>query len=212
MRARVRANDIGLSRRIIRQVEESLKRLDTDYIDLYQIHNPDQLTDWEETLRALDDLVRSGKVRYIGNSNMAGWEIMKTRGISTMHGLHAFKSDQSYYSLAARDIEREIIPALKDQQMGLIVWSPLAGGFLTGKYTREHRGSSEDRHAKLAFPPIDTERCTRFLMCFKISRKLMRQLSPKLRLRGSFINKRSPQLSSVLSVLTNCKIIWERAG
>lgn len=151
-------NDIGLSRlHIIRQVEESLKRLNTDYIDLYQIHNPDQLTDWEETLRALDDLVRSGKIRYIGNSNMTGWEIMKTRGISNLHGLHHFKSSQSYYSLAAREIEREIIPALRDQQMGLIVWSPLAGGFLTGKYTREHQGSSEDRHTKLAFPPIDTE-------------------------------------------------------
>ncbi len=94
-------NDIGLSRlHIMRQVEESLKRLGTDYIDLYQIHNPDQLTDWEDTLRALDDLVRSGKVRYIGASNMTGWETMKTRGISRQLGLHEFKSSQLYYSLA----------------------------------------------------------------------------------------------------------------
>ncbi|CAG7654807.1 aldo/keto reductase [Paenibacillus allorhizosphaerae] len=152
-------NELGLSRlHIIRQVEESLRRLGTDYIDLYQIHNPDQLTDWEETLRALDDLVRSGKVRYIGSSNMTGWSLMKTRGLSQLHGLHAFKSSQSYYSLAAREIEREIIPALRDQNMGLIVWSPLAGGFLSGKYTRDNLNDSIGRHAKLAFPPVDLEK------------------------------------------------------
>ncbi|MET3545355.1 aryl-alcohol dehydrogenase-like predicted oxidoreductase [Paenibacillus favisporus] len=152
-------NDLGLSRlHIMRQVEESLKRLGTDYIDLYQIHNPDQLTDWEETLRALDDLVRSGKVRYIGSSNMTGWELMKARGISRELGLHAFKSSQSYYSLAGRDIEREIIPVLKDQNMGLLVWSPLAGGFLSGKYTRTRTGNTDDRHTKFAFPPVDLEK------------------------------------------------------
>ncbi|WP_163878245.1 aldo/keto reductase [Paenibacillus favisporus] len=152
-------NDLGLSRlHIMRQVEESLKRLGTDYIDLYQIHNPDQLTDWEETLRALDDLVRSGKVRYIGSSNMTGWELMKARGISRELGLHAFKSSQSYYSLAGRDIEREIIPVLKDQNMGLLVWSPLAGGFLSGKYARTRTGNSEDRHTKFAFPPVDVDK------------------------------------------------------
>ncbi|MCM2996659.1 aldo/keto reductase [Paenibacillus cellulositrophicus] len=152
-------NDLGLSRlHIMRQVEESLKRLGTDYIDLYQIHNPDQLTDWEETLRALDDLVRSGKVRYIGSSNMTGWELMKARGISRELGLHAFKSSQSYYSLAGRDIEREIIPVLKDQNMGLLVWSPLAGGFLSGKYARTRTGNSDDRHTKFAFPPVDVDK------------------------------------------------------
>ncbi|WP_145025073.1 aldo/keto reductase [Paenibacillus sp. Y412MC10] len=152
-------NDLGLSRlHIMRQVEESLKRLGTDYIDLYQIHNPDQLTDWEETLRALDDLVRSGKVRYIGSSNMTGWELMKARCISRELGLHAFKSSQSYYSLAGRDIEREIIPVLKDQNMGLLVWSPLAGGFLSGKYARTRTGNSEDRHTKFAFPPVDVDK------------------------------------------------------
>lgn len=152
-------NDLGLSRlHIMRQVEESLKRLGTDYIDLYQIHNPDQLTDWEETLRALDDLVRSGKVRYIGSSNMTGWELMKARGISRELGLHAFKSSQSYYSLAGRDIEREIIPVLKDQNKGLLVWSPLAGGFLSGKYTRTRTGNTDDRHTKFAFPPVDVDK------------------------------------------------------
>ncbi|MFC5404864.1 aldo/keto reductase [Cohnella soli] len=152
-------NELGLSRlHIIRQVEESLQRLGTDYIDLYQIHNPDQLTDWEETLRALDDLVRSGKIRYIGSSNMNGWSIMKTRGLSQLHGLHAFKSSQSYYSLAARDIEREVIPVLKDQNMGLIVWSPLSGGFLSGKYSRDNQGGANDRHATVSFPPVDKDK------------------------------------------------------
>lgn len=157
-------NDLGLSRlHIMRQVEESLKRLGTDYIDLYQIHNPDQLTDWEETLRALDDLVRSGKVRYIGSSNMTGWELMKARGISRELGLHAFKSSQSYYSLAGREIEREIIPVLKDQNMGLLVWSPLAGGFLSGKYTRSNAGKADDRHTKFAFPPVDVDKSYRII-------------------------------------------------
>ncbi|KOR75965.1 aldo/keto reductase [Paenibacillus solani] len=152
-------NELGLSRlHITQQVEASLKRLGTDYIDLYQVHNPDQLTDWEETLRALDDLVRSGKVRYIGNSNMTGWNIMKTRGLSQLHGLHAFKSSQSYYSLAAREIEREIIPVLQDQNMGLIVWSPLSGGFLSGKYTRDNPGNDNDRHANVPFPPVDKDK------------------------------------------------------
>lgn len=152
-------NEIGLSRlNIIREVEDSLRRLNTDYIDLYQIHNPDQLTDWEETLRALDDLVRSGKVRYIGSSNLTAWQIMKSRAISQLHGLHAFKSSQSYYSLAGRELEREIIPALWDQNMGLIVWSPLAGGFLSGKYSRENSGGTSDRFTKFAFPPVDVEK------------------------------------------------------
>ncbi|PLT48060.1 Oxidoreductase [Paenibacillus pasadenensis] len=152
-------NELGLSRlHLIQQVEASLKRLGTDYIDLYQVHNPDQVTDWEETLRALDDLVRSGKVRYIGHSNMTGWSILKTRGLSQLHGLHAFKSSQAYYSLAAREIEREIIPALQDQNMGLIVWSPLSGGFLSGKYTRDRQGDTEDRHATISFPPVDKDK------------------------------------------------------
>lgn len=157
-------NDIGLSRlHIMRQVEESLKRLGTDYIDLYQIHNPDQLTDWEDTLRALDELVRSGKVRYIGASNMTGWETMKTRGISRQLGLHEFKSSQLYYSLAGREIEREIIPVLKDQNMGLLVWSPLAGGFLSGKYSRSRQGGGDDRHTKMMFPPVDLDKSYRII-------------------------------------------------
>lgn len=152
-------NDAGLSRgHIIRQAEESLKRLGTDYIDLFQIHGPDPLTDWEETLRALDDLVRSGKVRYIGSSNLQGWQIMKANGISRQLGLHPFKTTQSYYSLAGRDVEREILPVLEDQKMGLLVWSPLAGGFLSGKYTRDNQGGADDRRNKFDFPPVDREK------------------------------------------------------
>ncbi|MDN3955550.1 aldo/keto reductase [Sporolactobacillus laevolacticus] len=152
-------NQVGLSRaQIIQQAEDSLKRLGTDYIDLYQIHGPDPFTDWEETLRALDELIRSGKVRYIGCSNLQGWQIMKANGIATQLSTHAFHTNQSYYSLAGRDIEREIIPVVQDQKMGLLVWSPLAGGFLTGKYTRNNQGGADDRRMKLDFPPIDREK------------------------------------------------------
>jgi Predicted oxidoreductases (related to aryl-alcohol dehydrogenases) len=128
------------------------------YIDLFQIHGPDPLTDWEETMRALDDLVHSGKVRYIGCSNLQGWQIMKANGVSRQLGLQAFHSDQSYYSLAGRDIEREVIPAVQDQNMGLIVWSPLAGGFLSGKYLLDSQGGPNDRRTKFDFPPVDKER------------------------------------------------------
>ncbi|MFB5683508.1 aldo/keto reductase [Paenibacillus terreus] len=152
-------NQVGLSRvHIMQQVEESLKRLGTDYIDLYQIHRPDPLTDWEEILRTLDELVHSGKVRYTGCSNLQGWQIMKANGISRQLGMHSFKSSQSYYSLAGRDVERDIIPVLQDQKMGLLVWSPMAGGFLSGKYTRENQGGAEDRRSKFDFPPVDREK------------------------------------------------------
>lgn len=151
-------NDVGLSRlHIVRAVEESLARLGTDYIDLYQIHRPDALTNVEDTLRALDDLVRAGKVRYIGCSNLAAWQIMKALGISRAEGLERFRCTQSYYSLAGRELEREIVPLLQDQHLGLLVWSPLAGGFLSGKFTREGTDPS-GRRASFDFPPIDKER------------------------------------------------------
>lgn len=151
-------NQAGLSRaHLIEEAEACLKRLGTDYIDLFQIHGPDPLTDWEETMRALDDLVRSGKVRYIGCSNLQGWQMMKANGISRQLGLRGFQSNQSYYSLAGRDIERDILPVVQDQRMGLLVWSPLAGGFLSGKYTRENSGGADDRRTKFDFPPVDRE-------------------------------------------------------
>jgi len=151
-------NQVGLSRlHILQAVEASLKRLDTDYIDLYQIHRFDLLTNIEDTLRTLDDLVRAGKVRYIGCSNLAAWQLMKALAVSREQGLERFKCTQSYYSLAGRDLEREMIPLLKDQGLGLLVWSPLAGGFLSGKFTRD-AGDDTARRAKFDFPPVNKEK------------------------------------------------------
>ena len=148
------ANQVGLSRlHIMQGVEASLQRLGTDYIDLYQIHRADPDTNIEDTLRALDDLVRQGKVRYIGCSNLPAWELMKSLGISSAQNLERFKCTQSFYSLAGRELERDVSPLLQDQGLGLLVWSPLAGGFLSGKFTREGEGSG--RRANFDFPPID---------------------------------------------------------
>ena len=151
-------NEVGLSRlHIVESVEASLKRLGTDYIDLYQIHRPDPLTNLEDTLRALDDLVRAGKVRYIGCSNLDAWVLMKALGISRAEHLERFRCTQSYYSLVGRELERQTIPLLEDQGLGLLVWSPLAGGFLSGKFTRTG-GDAAARRAKFDFPPVNKER------------------------------------------------------
>jgi aryl-alcohol dehydrogenase-like predicted oxidoreductase len=151
------ANQVGLSRlHIIQAAEASLKRLGTDYIDLYQIHRSDPETDIEETLIALTDLVRSGKVRYIGCSNLEAWELMQALGVSERRGLEAFKCTQSYYSLSGRELEHQTIPLIQDQGLGLLVWSPLAGGFLSGKFSREG-GPEGTRRATFEFPPINKE-------------------------------------------------------
>lgn len=148
------ANEVGLSRlHIMQEVEASLKRLDTDYIDLYQIHRPDLETNIEDTLRALDDLVRQGKVRYIGCSNLPAWQLMKSLAVSRAEGLERFRSTQSYYSLVGRQLEWDTIPLAQDQKLGLLVWSPLAGGFLSGKFTRDMTG--EGRRKTFDFPPVD---------------------------------------------------------
>jgi aryl-alcohol dehydrogenase-like predicted oxidoreductase len=138
-------------------VDASLKRLGTDYIDLYQIHRFDPLTNLEDTLRALDDLVHAGKVRYIGCSNLVAWQLMKALAISREQRLERFRCTQSFYSLAGRDLEREMIPLLKDQGLGLLVWSPLAGGFLSGKFTRSG-GDETARRASFDFPPVDKDK------------------------------------------------------
>ena len=152
-------NDIGLSRVHIRQqVEESLRRLGTDYIDLYQIHGLDIYTSFEDTMRTLNDLVREGKIRYIGASNHMAWQLMKMQGIAGKNGWEKFKSLQAYYSIGARDLEREVVPLLQDQNMGLMVWSPLAGGFLSGKYRRGKDPEGESRRKEFDFPPIDKEK------------------------------------------------------
>jgi aryl-alcohol dehydrogenase-like predicted oxidoreductase len=148
-------NQVGLSRlHIMEAVDASLKRLGTDYIDLYQIHRFDPLTNLEDTLRALDDLVHAGKVRYIGCSNLVAWQLMKALAISREQRLERFRCTQSFYSLAGRELEREMIPLLKDQGLGLLVWSPLAGGFLSGKFTRQG-GDETARRASFDFPPVD---------------------------------------------------------
>jgi len=151
-------NNSGLTRKhILQQANESLTRLNMDYIDLYQIHGFDPLTPIEETLEALDSLVKSGKVRYIGCSNLAAWQIMKALGVSAQQHLAKFVSLQAYYTIAGRDLEREVVPLLLDQKLGLMVWSPLAGGFLSGKYTRE-ANAEEGRRVNFDFPPVNKDK------------------------------------------------------
>lgn len=152
-------NQVGLSRaHIMDAAEASLRRLQVDHIDLYQIHGQDLLTPLEETLRALKDLVRSGKVRYLGVSNHAAWQIMKALAISDRRGWSRFESIQAYYSLAGRDIEREIVPLALDQGLGILVWSPLAGGLLSGKFAEGAEGPPDARRTTFDFPPVDRQR------------------------------------------------------
>ena len=152
-------NQIGLSRvHIMQECDASLRRLGTDYIDLYQIHGHDPDTDIQETLGALNDLVRAGKVRYIGCSNLTAWQLMKALAVSRQQGLAEFISTQSYYSIAGRELEREMIPLLDDQGLGLLPWSPLAGGFLSGKFTRDGEGDPDARRTTFDFPPVDKNR------------------------------------------------------
>jgi aryl-alcohol dehydrogenase-like predicted oxidoreductase len=151
-------NDAGLSRfHLMRSVEASLRRLRTDRIDLYQLHVFDPRTPVEETLAALDDLVRQGKVRYIGVSNFAAWQIAKAAGLCAGRGYPPLASGQAYYSLAGRDIETEIVPALADSGIGLLVYSPLAGGFLSGKFSRTGASDETARRMTGSQPPADPE-------------------------------------------------------
>ena len=152
-------NTRGASRgHILDGVKASLTRLQLDHIDLYQIHGFDNATPIEETLRALDQLVRHGHVRHIGVSNWAAWQIAKALGISERLGLARFESLQAYYTVAGRDLERELVPMLASEGLGLMVWSPLAGGFLSGKFTRDTQGEEGSRRTKFDFPPVDKER------------------------------------------------------
>ncbi|MBQ5265192.1 aldo/keto reductase [Klebsiella pneumoniae] len=152
-------NDVGASRgHIMDAVEASLKRLQTDHIDLYQIHANDIITPIDETLRALDDLVTQGKVRYIGVSNWQAWKIARSLGISEHKNLARFETLQAYYSLAGRDLERELGPLLSAEKMGLLVWSPLAGGLLSGKFTRNNQKPEDSRRSEFDFPIVNRER------------------------------------------------------
>jgi aryl-alcohol dehydrogenase-like predicted oxidoreductase len=155
-------NQVGLSRgHIMDAVNASLRRLQLEHIDLYQIHGRDLATPLEETLRALEDLVRSGKVRYLGASNQAAWQMMKALAISQQRGWNRFESIQAYYALAARDLEREIVPAALDQGLGILVWSPLAGGLLSGKFSEQDAGPQGARRSTFDFPPVDRARAFR---------------------------------------------------
>jgi aryl-alcohol dehydrogenase-like predicted oxidoreductase len=139
-------NDAGLSRHhLIAECEASLRRLGTDHIDLYQVHEWDGQTPLEETLEALDTLVKSGKIRYVGASNYAGWQLMKALGVADRHGYERFACQQIYYSLQARDAEYELGPLAVDQGVGILVWSPLAGGLLSGKFRRGQEGPAGTR-------------------------------------------------------------------
>ena len=152
-------NNVGQSRyHIFNEVDASLKRLQLDHIDLYQLHGFDPLTPFEESLSALNDLVRMGKIRSIGLCNMAAWQIMKALATSRNHGWSEFASVQAYYTIAGRDLERELVPLLEDQKLGLMIWSPLAGGFLSGKVSRDTEVAAGTRRASFDFPPLNKPR------------------------------------------------------
>ena len=152
-------NSRGMSHlHIMDAVKASLKRLQLDHIDLYQIHGFDPATPIEEAVRALDNLVQQGHVRYLGVSNWAAWQIMKALGIGERLGLSRVQSLQAYYTLAGRDLERELVPMMHSEGVGLLVWSPLAGGLLSGKYGRDTQAEKGSRRTTFDFPPVDLER------------------------------------------------------
>jgi aryl-alcohol dehydrogenase-like predicted oxidoreductase len=152
-------NNVGLSRQhIFASVEKSLRRLGTDYIDLYQVHGWDILTPVEETMRALDDLVRQGKVRYLGCSNWSARHLMKAVCLARANRWAEFVSLQAYYSLVGRDLEHELLPLCREEDLGVLPWSPLSGGFLSGKYRRDNPNPEGARRSGFQFPPIDEAR------------------------------------------------------
>jgi aryl-alcohol dehydrogenase-like predicted oxidoreductase len=163
-------NDRGASRgHIMDGIKRSLERLKLDYVDLYQIHGNDPVTPVEETVRALDDLVREGLVRYVGVSNWAAWKIMKALGTAEQKDFARFETLQAYYSIAGRDLERDIVPLLNDQKVGLMVWSPLAGGLLSGKFGPGSNGPEGARRTTFDFPPVDKDRAW---PCIEAMRKI----------------------------------------
>ncbi len=163
-------NDRGASRgHIMDQVKLSLERLQTDHIDLYQIHGNDTVTPIEETLRALDDLVSQGLVRYVGVSNWAAWKIAKALGVSERQGYARFETLQAYYTIAGRDLERELVPMITSEDVGLMVWSPLAGGLLSGKFGPGSNNPEGARRTTFDFPPVDRDRA---FACIEVMREI----------------------------------------
>ena len=148
-------NEVGHSRvHLMAAIEASLRRLGTDYVDLLQLHAFDSLTPFDDIVRTLDDAVRAGKVRYLGCSNFYAWQLVKAQAVAAALGCEKFAALQAYYSVVGRDIEREIVPAVLDQGIGLLTWCPLAGGLLTGKFTRSRRPSDSSRRLRFDFPPV----------------------------------------------------------
>ncbi len=161
-------NQVGLSRSHIHaSIDASLKRMNLDFVDLYQIHGVDKDTPIEETVRALDEVVKSGKARYVGFSNLPAWMAMKAIGFADANGLARFQSGQVYYSIAGRDIEREIVPLAADQGLAILPWSPLAGGLLSGKFDPDKPGPEGARRTSFDFPPVDKERLPKVLSALR---------------------------------------------
>jgi aryl-alcohol dehydrogenase-like predicted oxidoreductase len=161
-------NQVGLSRaHILASIDGSLGRLGLDHVDLYQIHGFDPVTPIEETVRALDDVVRSGKARYVGFSNLPAWVASKALTFAEENGLARFQSAQVYYSIAGRDIEREIAPMCQAERVAILPWSPLAGGLLSGKFDPDKKGPADARRASFDFPPVDMARLPRVLAALR---------------------------------------------
>src|SRR5450759_4865181 len=159
------ANQVGLSRfHILDSVNDSLQRMNLSHIDLLYIHGVDPITPLEETMRGLEDVVRSGKVRYLGISNHPAWMVMKANGIADKMGWTKFVASQNFYSIASRDIEREIVPMALSEGIGIMPWSPLAGGFLSGKFTRDNKTEGDSSRDTLDFPRLTNQKHTILLM------------------------------------------------
>lgn len=176
VRGRVGAgpNEVGLTRaHILASIDASLRRLKLDYVDLYQIHGVDRLTPIEETVRALDDVVRAGKARYVGFCNLPAWLTMKALAHADALGLARFVSAQMYYTIAGRDIEREVVPLAKDQGLAILPWSPLAGGLLSGKFDLEKPGPEGARRSSFDFPPVDMARAVKVLKVMRSVAELL---------------------------------------
>jgi aryl-alcohol dehydrogenase-like predicted oxidoreductase len=189
-------NSRGASRHhIMDGIKASLGRLQLDYVDLYQIHGFDPATPIEETVRALDQLVRDGHVRYVGVSNWAAWQIATALGIAERLGLARFESLQAYYSVAGRDLERELLPLLGHAGMGLMVWSPLAGGLLSGKYATEAQAGGQGRRSGFDFPPVDKGRATR---CIDVMRTVAKAHDVSIATVAIAWVLHQPQVTSVI--------------
>lgn len=212
-------NQVGLSRsHILSAIDASLSRLKLDYVDLYQIHGTDRETPIEETVRALDDVVKSGKVRYVGFCNLAAYKAMKALAYGSANGKARFVSAQMYYSIASRDIEREIVPFVKEEGLALLPWSPLAGGLLTGKFDFENPGPEGSRRTSFDFPPVDKVRAAAVVnamrkiatgMGISVSRVALAWLLSKPYVTSVIIGAKTPlQLDDNLAA-TNTKLSEE---